>query len=389
MLRFLIKVVNRIERELAWIHHYYQSHGIRSLRDVYLCLKGFSPTNYSSYDTDTYPLDDFITDKTRFFGLPRVHDGYMFLLKDKFIFRSVLEKSGFGPNLPRFHKHLTLNELRKIESTTEPACLVSSLVSSGDGAVGDHGTNGSLVHAGTQYEHPPSLDESHEVDLLDASDLEEGVYILKPSLGSSGDGIIEVRCANGSLSIADADWEYLQSKKEKYDTFMLEEKVRNAEYSAGIFDGSLNTIRLMTAWDYKEGTPFVAGAAHRFGTQQSAPTDNAGRGGIFCPIDLNSGTLGPAIEDGNRTPFYAHPDTDATIEGTTVRKWAELKDFILEAAAALHWCPLIGWDVVIDATDRFVIIEGNPTPGVGLVQADVPLLAHPDMRRFMEHHSLA
>lgn len=170
---------------------------------------------------------------------------------------------------------------------------------------------------------------------------------------------------------------------------MLEEYISNSKYSSDIFDKSLNTIRILTIWDHENNKPFIAGASHKFGTDQSAPIDNASSGGIYCPIDLESGRMDAAfVADGSRERSSFHPDTQAKLEGVRVKKWGQLKEFIVEVAAALPFCPLIGWDVAVDKNDRFMIIEANPTPGFGVIQAHTPLLENPDVCSFLEHYSL-
>lgn len=333
MLRLLIRALNRLSRELGWIHHYHQSYGLTSIQDVYQCIHGFAPKSYTAYDISRNSPDDYISEKLRFFGLSRVHGGHKIVAKDKSIFRAVLSQAGYGNHLPKRYKRFRVAE--------------------------------------TQHTH-----------------LNDGTYIIKPSQGSGGHGVIRVTSREGVIKLRRSQLQELRA----YDDgsgYYLEEVIENSEYSARIFNDALNTIRILTIWDAGGDTPFIAAASHRFGTNESAPTDNASRGGIYCPIDLDTGRLDPAfVKHGTRKLSNEHPDTGATIAGVTVKRWHELKDFMVEVAATLSFCPLLGWDVVIDRADRFVIIEANPTPGMRLLQVHTPLLTDLRVRSFLKEYAL-
>lgn len=337
MLRFIIQVLNRVEREFGWLNHFHKSHKINSFKKLYQYYIGFAPEQYVTYNLAKNSTDAYISDKLRFFGLPRVHGDYMVVLKDKSIFYSVLDDLGFCNHLPTRYKNFSIDLTTKTQN------------------IG----------------------------------IEDGTYILKPSLGSSGHGVIKLDSKNGQISLAKNQLHEIKENYDDEDDFLLEEYIPNSVYSSNIFDGALNTIRILTIWDYENKKPFIAGASHKFGTRQSAPIDNASSGGIYCPIALESGRLGPAfVADGSRERSAFHPDTQAKLEDVEVKKWDQLKEFVIEVAAALPFCPLIGWDVAVDENDRFMIIEANPTPGFGLIQAHTPLLENPDVRSFLAHYSL-
>lgn len=337
MIRFLIKLTNRLERELRWLLHFSSVHGFRSLRNVYLYILGFVPSEDETFDFDTYPPHEYVNSKIRFYWLPRVHGSYVGVLKNKSIFNALISAHGFSDNLPRQFGEIT--DLSNIKREVGP--------------------------------------------------LENGKYIIKPSLGSGGSGVVTVTVKDGTVAPTDEQRSELRRSTDDTGQFVLEESVQNHIYAREIFPGALNTIRLLTAWDYDENRPFVARAAHRFGTKESAPTDNCGRGGLFSPVDVDSGTIRRAFPaDRTQDRTAVHPDTGQQIDGVTIPKWTELKSFIRTVSATFPFCPWIGWDVVIDPDDRFVIIEANPTPGLEIVQGDAPLRRNESVRRFLDHHSL-
>lgn len=337
MIRFLIRVTNRLERELAWLLHYASSYGFNRFRDVSSYVLGFAPFEHATYDFSTYDHSDYITTKERFFILPRVHGPYLGVLKDKSLLNTVLTTSGFEDHLPTRY-----------------------------GAI-------------------------HDIDDLEKHclRLDDGKYIVKPALGSDGKGVFPVTVQNGAVDAPDNLHNGLHEARDETGQLVIEERIENCDYTNDIFQDSLNTIRLLTAWNYEEERPEVVGAAQRFGTDESAPTDNGSRGGVFSPIDLDSGKIGSVFTaDGFIDQPDVHPNTKQQIAGVPIPRWTELKTFITTVAANLRFCPWIGWDVVIDRDDRFIIIEGNPTPGLILVQVGKPLRKNETVRGFLKHHSL-
>ena len=82
-----------------------------------------------------------------------------------------------------------------------------------------------------------------------------------------------------------------------------------------------------------------------------------------------------------------HPETGASITGTLVPSWRELRDGILALAARLPALPQIAWDVAV-LDDGFAVIEANSWSGVDLLQMHRPLLADARIRRFYAHHGI-
>ena len=174
-------------------------------------------------------------------------------------------------------------------------------------------------------------------------------------------------------------------------TNLIERAVKPHPYAAAIFPGALNTVRVMTARDPDTGAPFVLGAAHRFGTPASAPTDNRKQGGIFSAVDLTTGILSAAVGlgPGNRREVHAaHPETGARIEGVAVPCWNRLLADALMLARTFHDLAFVGWDLALDKEGP-VVIEGNASlPNPNLLQAHAPLLLDPRARRFFSHHGV-
>jgi hypothetical protein len=300
---------------------------------MHQCIRGFAPKSHAAYEFDHESADNYVSEKLRYFGLSRVHGEHKVVPKDKSVFRAVVLQAGYEEHLPKRYGRFRVVEAQQ-------------------------------------------------------TNLDDGTYVVKPLLGSGGHGVIQVIARNGTINLTPSQLQELRTHDDGRGHY-LEEKIENHEYSEEIFSDTLNTVRILTLWDYDGDTPFIAAASQRFGTFESVPTDNASRGGIYSPIDLDTGRIGPAfIEDGTRRLSNEHPDTGAKIAGVRIRRWHELKEFVVEVAAALPFCPLLGWDVVVDRADRFIIIEANPTPGMRLLQVHTPLLKNSRVRSSLEEYAL-
>ncbi|MFC6725999.1 sugar-transfer associated ATP-grasp domain-containing protein, partial [Halobium palmae] len=229
------------------------------------------------------------------------------------------------------------------------------------------------------------------LDLLDR----QGVLVLKPTYGYGGDGVFVCRRRSGgdySVNGESRPRSDVATLVDDLRDYLVWEFVEQASYAERIFPGSVNTLRVLTLWDYEAGEPFVAGAVHRFGSRRSAPVDNWSLGGLSAEI-RDDGTLSEAARWGSaagRVDWHAaHPDTEARIEGESVPNWNAVRDRVLEMAATFPYLPRIGWDIVLTPDGRSVVLEINTHPGVETLQVHRPLLADHRTRRFYEYHGYA
>jgi hypothetical protein len=127
-------------------------------------------------------------------------------------------------------------------------------------------------------------------------------------------------------------------------------------------------------------------AAHRFGVNRSAPTDNYARGGVHARIDLATGRLSHAVGNPKFNPgtHASHPDTGERIEGVEIPNWPSAMQAILDLAGAFGFLTFVGWDVIA-TNDGVVVIEGNNPPSRA-VQMWQPFLTDERVRRFFEAH---
>ena len=217
--------------------------------------------------------------------------------------------------------------------------------------------------------------------------------VLKPSFGGCGQGIIFLRQSANDVEIngvaaTDADARELISH---LHDFMVLDHVIQAEYAAKIYPDTTNTMRVLTLWDYDVRVPFVAAAAHRFGTSRSYPVDNwhAGNGGLSSGVNVETGEVGPGATlspEGRPVWHEKHPETNEPVKGVMVPFWTETKDMLIRLAARLPVVPVVGWDLMITKKGPS-LLEGNAPPGVFVWQVHAPLYRDERARRFFAAHN--
>lgn len=198
-----------------------------------------------------------------------------------------------------------------------------------------------------------------------ASIAANGRGVLKPDYGKKGQSILFVD-------------RWTPGTPPPRDELMATEFVRQADYAAAIFPGSLNTIRLVTV--NPEGTdPAVVAAVHRFGAASTGGVDNFSAGGVVARLDLETGRMDRAfrIGPGNRLDWLErHPDSGQAITGTVVPGWADVLALVHALCARLPFLPYVGWDIAV-TPDGPMVIEGNAHPSLRFFQVYGPLMADP------------
>ncbi|HVF83719.1 MAG TPA: sugar-transfer associated ATP-grasp domain-containing protein [Sphingomicrobium sp.] len=199
--------------------------------------------------------------------------------------------------------------------------------------------------------------------------------VVKPITGSLGSHIEFIR------AFAELDKKYPED-------MLVSSYVEQAGYSAMIYPGSLNTIRILTVVR-ENGPPRVLAASHRFGGSESGGVDNFSAGGMAARIDLDSGIMDRAVRVGRNNEVVwsdVHPDTRATIKGAQVEHWEAVKAQVVELCRTFPFLRYVGWDIAVTEAGP-VIIEGNNRPGPVLFQMYQPLLKDERTREFFADHA--
>lgn len=137
---------------------------------------------------------------------------------------------------------------------------------------------------------------------------------------------------------------------------MVEELIQQHQEISSFNASSVNTVRFPS---FKHGDKVVAARpCMRFGREGNI-VDNAGQGGVFVSVDINTGEIISDGFDEHGHKYPSHPDSNKTFKGFVVPQWKEL----IEVARVLHLS--LPEDQVYVAFDfalsdkGWVVVEGN------------------------------
>lgn len=219
------------------------------------------------------------------------------------------------------------------------------------------------------------------------------VLILKPIDSASGMGVVRVSIEKDMINYNKEliTKEEFNSRINSLSNYIVSPYIKQARYSEEIFPRTVNTIRIITMISPGDKMPFIAAAAHRFGTEKSFPVDNCNAGGLTANINITTGKLSGAVFtyfDGNELKWMDnHPDTGSPIKDVVIPGWDKISGDILSAASKIPHLKYIGWDIVV-TNDGFIILEGNNGPDIKLHQVHEPLLLKPQTKEFFKYYGV-
>lgn len=192
----------------------------------------------------------------------------------------------------------------------------------------------------------------------------------------------QINCSHGDgfkvLEYKDGDY-YINRVKstdgdiiamlQQEDFYLLEDYFFQSEFENSLFPHCVNTIRIVTAKDKNSKTYSVLHALQRIGANPDKAIDNAGAGGLFSEIDIETGMLYAATsyspglgfdERRNKIFYKTHPLTGNKIEGLFIPNWEELKLLACSYHKRLAYSgiPLIAWDFALSDKGA-TVIEAN------------------------------
>ncbi|WP_310469009.1 sugar-transfer associated ATP-grasp domain-containing protein [Sphingomonas sp.] len=150
---------------------------------------------------------------------------------------------------------------------------------------------------------------------------------------------------------------------------MAQPRAVNHPDMADLSNGALTTLRFLSCLD-EQRRPVPIGAALRMAVGANQTVDNYHAGGIAAAIDLDTGTLGRASNQGHDVRLgwlTHHPDTKGRIEGRALPLWPQVMALVEQAHRAFDDHIVVGWDIAILA-DGPVLVEGNTLPDVDIMQ---------------------
>lgn len=198
---------------------------------------------------------------------------------------------------------------------------------------------------------------------------ESNGLVFRINYSGGGNGLHILKYLNNHLEIngIKVGINKLESFIKESEGSIITEALKNAKYSAEIFDKAVNTLRIIVAKENGSDKYEVVETFHRFGCNESIPGDNVCRGGLIAPIDMSTGVIGKATSKKTLKYYDRHPDTNAKIEGIVVPNFELIKTRLLEVAYKHPYLNLIAWDVVV-TEDGFDIIEGNASSDINMLQ---------------------
>lgn len=171
------------------------------------------------------------------------------------------------------------------------------------------------------------------------------VVFAKPSKGAEGKGVTR-------LVVSDVEDTIKYCLDNKLDT--IEEPIIQHPDMNILYPDAINTVRLITF--IKNNEVKILGATLRIGN--GGYVDNAGSGGIFASIDINSGKLDSVAFDKTGKKVEKHPITNLVIKGFQIPLWTQVIEICKKAALKVQDVRTVGWDVALTEKSP-ILIEGN------------------------------
>lgn len=182
--------------------------------------------------------------------------------------------------------------------------------------------------------------------------------MVKPDDGTGGKGIEKLSLKD----YPDTGGFFHQLKADKVG--VVEEVLRQHPDLDRLNPSSVNTLRVVTILN--DSGAHIVYAHIRIGNG-GRPVDNLHSGGMFAPIDMETGQVQYPGYDKDRKTYAVHPQTGVEIQGFQIPLWEESKALCIEAAALVPQMRYVGWDVAVTPNGP-VLVEGNNLPGYDILQ---------------------
>ena len=216
-----------------------------------------------------------------------------------------------------------------------------------------------------------------------------GEFVIKPSMGSEGKGILVImgrrdgafiKTNGATVSLTDVNRHVtnilsgLYSLGGRHDKAMIEYRVNFAPIFRRISYLGGPDIRVLVFLGY----PVMA--MLRLPTSMSDGKANLHQGAVGVGIDVGVGSTASGVCNGK--PIRHHPDTGNQFEGLTIPKWYSL----LQLAAGCYEMTGLGYfgtDIVLDEEHGPMLLELNARPGLSIQIANAAGLL-PRLRKIEE-----
>lgn len=197
-------------------------------------------------------------------------------------------------------------------------------------------------------------------------------FVIKPALGSGGQGIMVIEKRRGEHFIkASGDIVTLPAVQHHISNILSGLYSLGGQSDKAIIEYRVEIDPVFSDISWK-GVPDIrvllyrgipAMAMLRLPTRASDGKANLHMGGIGCGIDLETGVTTTATQ-GNRYITH-HPETDVALRGHTIPDWQN----ILDMASQFYGLTKLGYlgvDIVLDKNLGALVLEVNARPGISI-----------------------
>ena len=178
--------------------------------------------------------------------------------------------------------------------------------------------------------------------------------MVKPIADTWGNGIEKI-------DLKGKDIKKLYKKLVKNKQLLVEGIASQHKDISKIHPDSINTIRVVSVRN-KYGVVTIIGAVIRMGTGHNV-VDNFHNGGIYAPIDIETGKINGEATNKKEEKITIHPTTGVKLIGYQLPCWDEVLKTTIKAHNMIPELGYIGWDAFVNKEGKVGFIEANQYPG--------------------------
>ena len=201
-------------------------------------------------------------------------------------------------------------------------------------------------------------------------------FVIKPSNGSGGNGILILRKSGedqwespggkkytkGMLKMHIASINYGAYSHDNADKCIIEQRIETHPFFTEIYPNGIPDVRVILL----QHEPIMA--MLRFPTDASGGKANLHQGAIGTGIDMKDGRITQGYY--RHRIIHKHPDSGVRFQGMQIPHWNEILSISISVAMLV---PLkyIGVDIIVDKIRGPLIIEINARPGLQIQNANL------------------
>ncbi len=219
------------------------------------------------------------------------------------------------------------------------------------------------------------VEEEKDLEKLSEIIYSKKSFVIKPTKGLGGEGILVIDNKNGKFYIKDDEISFEEIKNhikqilegqysnDTEDKVIIEEKIIVAKEYSKYFYGGVFDIRIIVFC----GFPIMA--MMRIPTKESKGLANIHKGAITVGIDMSSGKCINPQWKSRGGPIKYHPDTNFDLNKIKIHNWHKILEIscLAQGESKLNY---VGVDVAISNRGP-LILEINKRPGIEIQNANM------------------